>query len=328
MRYCAVGTADAAMGSLAFVYPGQGSQKVGMGAELLADASAPYGEYLSAAEAASGLPLRRYSLEGPLESLTRTDVVQPALFSLSLALTDAARALGLHPDAVAGHSLGEYTAAAAAGALAVEDGIELVSLRGRLMAEIQSERPGAMAAVIGLERDDLQRLCEQAHAAGVVTLANVNSPTQVVVSGEEAGVERLMQLADEAGAQRVVRLQVAAAFHSELMRPVQRRMAEAVEGVAWNDPKVAVAANASGGLVRTAADVREALVAQIASPVQWVDCVRSLVAHGCTTFLELGPGRVLSGLVRQIDPSVETFPADSPARLAAFADEHPELVRR
>lgn len=316
------------MGSLAFLYPGQGSQKVGMGAELLAGESALYSEYLAAAEAASGLPLRRYSLEGPPESLTRTEVVQPALFCLSLALTDAARAQGLRPDAVGGHSLGEYTAAVAAGALGVEDGIELVSLRGRLMAEIQSERPGAMAAVIGLAPDELQALSRQAADAGLVTLANVNSPTQIVVSGEEAAVERLMQLAEEAEATRVVRLQVGAAFHSELMLPVQERMAEAIANVAWSDPKVPVAVNASGQIARTAGDLREALVAQIASPVLWVECVRSLVAEGCTTCLELGPGRVLSGLVRQIDPSVGVFSADSPARIATFAGEQPQLVGR
>jgi [acyl-carrier-protein] S-malonyltransferase len=202
---------------LAFLYPGQGSQKVGMGAALLEAEGELFEHYLAQAEAASGLPLRRYCLEGPMEELTRTQVVQPALFSLCLALTDAARARGLVPSLTAGHSLGEYTAAVAAGALSVEDGIELVSLRGRLMGEIQSERPGAMAAVIGLPAEQLRSLCDDAADAGVVALANLNSPTQVVVSGEEAAVERLMQLAEEAQAQRVVRLQVGAAFHSELM---------------------------------------------------------------------------------------------------------------
>lgn len=315
------------MSMVAFLYPGQGSQKVGMGADLLASEPELLDHYFAQAEAASGLPIRRACLEGPPEELTRTEVAQPALFAVSLALTDAARARGLRPDLAAGHSLGEYTAAAAVGALSVEDGIELVSLRGKLMAEIQNERPGAMAAIIGLPGEQLRELCEQAGDAGVVTLANLNSPTQVVVSGEEAGVERLMQLAEEAEATRVVRLNVGAAFHSELMKPVQAKMAEAAEGVHWTDPRVPLAVNATGQIVRTGEEVRAALIAQIASTVHWVDCVHSLVAAGCTTCLELGPGRVLGGLVRQVDPSVDVFSADSSERLAAFVDERPGISR-
>jgi [acyl-carrier-protein] S-malonyltransferase len=315
------------MNTIAFLYPGQGSQKVGMGAELLESEPELLDAYLAQAEAASGLPVRQYALEGPMEALTRTEVVQPALFSVSLALTDAARARGLRPDYAAGHSLGEYTAAVATGALSVEDGIELVSLRGRLMGEIQSERPGAMAAILGLSEERLAELCSEAADAGTVSVANLNSPTQLVASGEEAGVERLMALAEEAGATRVVRLQVGAAFHSELMEPVQAKMAEAMEGVAWSDPLVPIASNAFGRLVSKADEVREALVAQIASPVRWVDCVRALVAAGGTTFLELGPGRVLAGLVRQIEPEVDVVSAGTPDQLSAFAEERPGLVR-
>lgn len=296
-----------------------------MGAELLASEPDLFEDYLAQAEASARLPVRRYCLEGPLESLTRTEVVQPALFAVSLALTDAARARGLKPDFAAGHSLGEYTAAVVAGALSVEDGFELVSLRGRLMAEIQSRRPGAMAAVIGLTGEEVADLCVQAAGAGTVTLANLNSPTQIVVAGEEAAVEHLMVLCEEAGAARVVRLQVGAAFHSELMEPVQARMAEAMGGVAWRDPQVPLASNAFGRLVQTADEVREALVAQIASPVRWVDCVQALVEAGCTTYLELGPGRVLSGLVRQIAPGVDAVSAGSPEQLSTLLQERPHF---
>lgn len=313
---------------IAFLYPGQGSQKIGMGAELLESEPELLEHYFAQAEAAAGLPIRRYCLEGPIESLTRTEVVQPALFAVSLALTDAARARGLRPDFAAGHSLGEYTAAVAVGAMSVEDGIELVSLRGRLMGEIQSERPGAMAAVIGLDPEDLTGLCIRSSEAGVVSLANLNSPTQIVVSGEEAAVERLMTLAEEAGATRVVRLQVGAAFHSQLMEPVQTTMAEAMEDVAWSDPQVPLAANAVGGIIRTADEVRDALVAQIASPVRWVDCVGALVDAGVTSYLEVGPGRVLGGLVRQILPDADVTSAGTPSDLAGFADGRPALVRR
>ncbi|MGH3105103.1 MAG: ACP S-malonyltransferase [Gaiellaceae bacterium] len=307
------------MGKTAFLYPGQGSQKVGMGSDLLAEQSDLYERYLDAADAASGLPVRECSLEGPIEALTRTDVAQPALFALSLAVTEAARSAGLRPDLVAGHSLGEYTAAVAAGALSLEDGMRLVALRGKLMADIQSERPGAMAAVIGLAPDRLAELCAQASEAGSVALANLNTPAQIVVSGEVAAVERLMALAEEDGAEKVVRLQVGAAFHSELMEPVQRRMGEEMETVAWRDAETPMAANHTGALVRTADDVQAALLAQIASPVRWVDCVRTLDEAGCETFLELGPGRVLTGLVRQIlGPDVDASSADSSKRVDSF----------
>jgi [acyl-carrier-protein] S-malonyltransferase len=311
---------------LAFVYPGQGSQKVGMGADLRESAADLFDRWFARADEASGLPIREHTVEGPPEMLTRTDVAQPALFSISLAITELARQEGLRPDFVAGHSLGEYTAAAAAGALSAEEGIRLVAERGRLMAGIQSERPGAMAAVIGLDAAVLGNLCEQASEAGVVALANLNSPTQIVVSGEESGVERLMELAEAAEASRVVRLQVGAAFHSELMEPVQRQLAESMKSVTWNDPAQPLAANHSGQLVTTADDIRIALITQIASPVRWVDCVQTLIEAGVTTFLELGPGRVLSGLVRQINPEVETATADSPAKLREFAEAHPQFV--
>jgi len=293
-----------------------------MGADLLESEGDLLTDYLRQAEAASGQPIRKVMLEGPVEALTRTEVAQPALFCVSLAVSDAARARGLQPDYVAGHSLGEYTAAAASGAISVEDGIDLVCLRGRLMGEIGDERPGAMAAVIGLDATSLQGLCDQASEAGTVTLANINSPTQIVVSGEEDGVVRLMELAEAAGASRVVKLQVAAAFHSELMKPVQDQMAEAVRGVAWSDPRMPVASNSRGAIVDDAESLQAALVEQIASPVRWVECVEALVAAGASTFLETGPGRVLGGLVRQIHADADVFSADSPARLDEFAAEH------
>ncbi|MDQ4030357.1 MAG: ACP S-malonyltransferase [Actinomycetota bacterium] len=298
---------------IAFLYPGQGAQKVGMGADLRERDPALFDRYLGLAEKSSGLPIREYCLDGPIELLTRTDIAQPALFALSLAITEAARRRELRPHFVAGHSLGEYTAAVAAGALGLADGMRLVSLRGRLMNEAQDERPGAMAAVLGLEADRVEELCGQASEAGAVAPANLNSPRQIVVSGEEAAVERVIELAEAAGAGKVVRLQVGAAFHSVLMEPVQQRMAKAMESAAWTDPAVPLVSNASGAIVRTADDVRRALVEQIASPVRWVDCVRTLDQAGCTAYRELGPGNVLTGLVRQIlGKTTDAAPLDLP----------------
>ena len=311
---------SAAMSKIAFLYPGQGSHRVGMGAEILEAHSELMEGCFAAAREASGIDIRTLCLEGPIEELTRTEVAQPALFAVSMAMTELAREAGVQPDFVAGHSLGEYTAAVAAGCLSAAEGIALVSERGQRMADIQSERPGAMGAVIGLPAEQVGELCETARAAGSVVPANLNTPTQTVVSGEETAVEKLLELAKEAGAEKAILLRARAAFHSELMEPVRDALAERMAGLQWQDPKPPLVCNASAQVVDSAAGVREALTVQITSPVLWADCVRTLLDAGVTSFLELGSGRVLGGLVRQIEPEADVLSADSPKKLSKFLE--------
>src|SRR3954463_8712876 len=212
------------MGKLAFLMPGQGSQKVGMGADVLAEAPDNLERYLALAEEASQKPIKQLSLEGPIEDLTATDVAQPALFCVALAMADQAFEAGLKPEFAAGHSLGEYTAATVAGALSPEDGIKLVCARGALMAKAQDEVPGGMAAVLGLEASAVAQLCDSID--GRVAPANFNTPSQIVVSGDLDAIDALVEAAPGAGADKAVKLKVGAAFHSEAMVPVRERMAE------------------------------------------------------------------------------------------------------
>jgi [acyl-carrier-protein] S-malonyltransferase len=317
-----------AMSGLVFIFPGQGSQKVGMGADLQKDEPALFERYMAMAEAASGLPIMRLCLEGPLDELTMTQVAQPALFALSLALAEKAEQIGLRPDFVAGHSLGEYTAAVVGGAIGAEEGMHLVAQRGKLMAESQTERPGAMGAVIGLGVEILEGLCKQVQTAtgGLVNTANLNTPSQIVVSGEIAAVQQLIELAKQAGAVRAQRLPVGAGFHTALMEPVQRRLSGVMDGFTWHDSRVPMAANFSGELVSEGPCIREALLAQITRPVQWVACTQRLLRAGGSVFLELGSGRVLGGLVRQISPGIAVTSADSVPAIDAFARQRETSV--
>ena len=294
---------------LAFIFPGQASQYVGMGQDLR-DRFPEVKAHYDLTDEILGTEISHLSFHGPLEELTRTENTQPAIFAHSIAVLRLLQKEGLMPLVVAGHSLGEYTALVAAEVLPYETALPLVQLRGRLMQEAGEKRPGTMAAVIGLSADQVQELCARAVEAGVVQVANINSPTQVVISGEASGVERAMILAKEAGAKRVIGLPVSGAFHSPLMASARESLAMALEKTEFREPRVPVVANVTAQVMEKPEHIRELLVQQLVEPVRWSQSVLKMVEMGMELCLEVGPGNVLQNLIRRIAPRVETMGVD------------------
>ncbi|MEW6509552.1 MAG: ACP S-malonyltransferase [Bacteroidota bacterium] len=295
------------MARTAFVFPGQGSQYVGMGKDIY-DTDPLCRELMESADALLGITLTRTCFEGPENVLRQTENTQPAIFLHSVALI---RALGNHrPDMVAGHSLGEYSALVAAGALAFEDALRLVRLRGVLMQRAGEERRGTMAAIVGLEPDAVEQICHEASAEGVVQPANFNSPGQTVISGSVEGVHRAMATAKSRGAKLVKELVVSGAFHSPLMEYARNGLKEALERTPIRDAEIPVYANVTAEPVRSEGEIRELLYRQLTSPVRWEQSVLNMVRDGATTFVEVGPGKVLQGLVKRTAPAAETAGID------------------
>ena len=286
---------------VAFLFPGQGSQKVGMGLELSQEYAAARATF-DEVDAILNRKLSQLCFEGPAEALKQTENTQLAILTCSVA---ALRVLDEHeivPKAVAGHSLGEYSALVAANALTFSDAVKLVEYRAQVMAEASQRQDCTMAAILGLDEATLQDLCEAASSAGVVQIGNYNCPGQLIISGDTAAVEQVMDSAKDAGARRCLRLEVSGAFHSALMAPAQEQLQTVINDFHFNDPSIQVAANVTGDFVQTADEVRRLLIAQVTSAVQWEKSTRTIGAAGISHFVEVGPGTVLSGMVRRTLP--------------------------
>jgi [acyl-carrier-protein] S-malonyltransferase len=281
----------------AFVFPGQGSQAVGMGKDLAE-------KYLDQANQILGFDLKKLCFEGPEEELKKTEITQPAILTVSVAAYESLKARNIPaPAAVAGHSLGEYSALVAASALSFTDAVRIVHLRGKFMQQSVPLGEGAMAAIIGAENDTIKEICQQ---TGNVWPANFNSPGQVVISGKKAAVEAAGEKIKSAGAKRVIPLAVSAPFHCPLMQPAADNLKVELDKIEIKDAQIPVVANVIADYVAKASEIRELLIKQVTSPVLWEDSVKKMLAVGISTFVEVGSGKVLSGLIKKTDRSAAT----------------------
>ena len=301
---------------LAFLFPGQGAQAVGMG-KALAEAHPAAREVFDTADRVLGAGFTRLLWEGPEDELRKTVNAQPALLTHSVAALRLLENAGLAPVVSAGHSLGEYSACVAAGAITFEDALRLVRTRGELMYRAGIEKPGTMAAILGLDGPAVEAVCAEAAVAGVVRAANFNAPGQVVISGEIPAVEKACEVAKAKGARRAIRLEVSGAFHSPLMASAAAGLQEALAKTAIRDGKTPVIANVSARPVRTAAEIRAALEAQLLGAVRWQESLSAMLASGVEGFVEVGTGKVLRGLLRTLDKEAASWNVEDPASLTA-----------
>lgn len=301
-------------GSIAWIFPGQGAQEPGMGRDLY-EQSPPARALFERADATLGRPLSTLCFDGPADSLSQTANAQPAIYVTSLACLAAARESGGVagvPAFVAGHSLGEYTALAAAGALEFDAGLRLVEERGRLTQAAADARPGSMAALLGMDEDEARRLCADTDTE----VCNFNAPGQIVIGGDAAAVANACKVALERGAKRAIQLDVTGAFHTSLMQPAVEAFAKAVSSAGVGAPDAPFISNKTASEMTNADEIAEALVFQLTHPVRWVECVQYMKSHGTTSVVEFGPGRVLTGLVKRIEPTIALRNVNSMASLA------------
>ena len=290
---------------IAFIFPGQGSQAPGMGRDLANTYDAAR-EVFEEADAALGFELADLCFNGPADKLQLTEYTQPAILATSIAALRAMQSEGFPaPDFVAGHSLGEYSALVAAGALSLSDAVRAVRKRGRYMQEAVPVGVGAMAAILGADLDTVEAVCREAAQGEVCGPANINSPGQIVIAGSAGAVERALPLLKERGARRAIQLKVSAPFHCELMRPAQDRLEKDLDAIEFRDLTIPLVTNVDAAIVRRGDEARRSLVRQVSSPVLWRESIELLEREGTTTFIEVGPGKVLSGLVRHTVPQLQ-----------------------
>ena len=300
------------MSKIAFVFPGQGSQYAGMGQELAQNFPAAR-RVFDQADDALGFAISQLCFEGPADRLRLTENTQPAILTCSIAVNAVLRERGVEPEYVAGHSLGEYSALVAAGSIEFADSVRLVRKRGRYMQEAVPSGVGAMAALIGMPAEKLESVCSEAAQGEVVAPANLNSPGQAVIAGHAGAVGRAVELAKEAGARKAVLLQVSAPFHCALMRPAQERLSTDLDAIDFKDLAVPLVNNFAAREIRTGADAREGLRQQVPNPVLWEDSIRKLASLDVNRFVEVGPGMVLTGLLRNIDRAIDDRSLDGSA---------------
>ncbi|PPQ49854.1 [acyl-carrier-protein] S-malonyltransferase [Paenibacillus peoriae] len=314
------------MGKTAFIFPGQGSQAVGMAKDAY-EAVPAATEVFRQADERLGFALSTLIFEGPDTALKQTSNTQPALLTASIALYEAFKEkMGIHPDYVAGHSLGEYSALVASGVLAFEDAVEIVRTRGEFMEQAIPDGQGGMAAVLGADREALAALCRDITESGqLVELANINCPGQIVVSGTKEGVAAVAERVKEAGGKRAITLEVSGPFHSSLMKEAATKLSSKLGAVTFSKAQVPVVANVTAKPVREGSEIRQLLVDQVYSPVLWEDSVTWLLEQGVDTFVEFGPGSVLTGLVKKIDKTVKLYNISS---LESFASVTEALEAR
>ncbi|ACV62064.1 malonyl CoA-acyl carrier protein transacylase [Desulfofarcimen acetoxidans DSM 771] len=305
--------------SLAFVFPGQGSQYVGMCRQFY-DNYQVVRDIFDLADKALAFSISELCFQGPEELLGQTENTQPAVLTASIACQAVLLEAGIAPEALAGHSLGEYSALVAAGALSFSDAVQIVRKRGQLMQQAVPPGGGAMAAILGLDAGMLQEVCKHASDLGMVEVANYNCPGQLVIAGSAAALEKAIVLAKEAGAKRAIKLVVSGPFHSALMFPAAEKLGRELEQISIIEPKLRLVANISADYVTTAEQIKDCLVRQVYGPVRWIEVVQKMINDGIDTFVEVGPGKVLSGLIKKIDKRVNIYNVeDQPSLEKALA---------